>query len=99
MRARTAILLVIRARARRLVPLVVFLRRFVEMTVIKLRGFTARQSEILRLWRIARQRQSFRGEIVVDLAVGRRVPHVTVADGRGLLSRFVIAQQMADFMN
>ena len=49
--------------------------------------------------RIARQRQSFGVEIVVDLAVAGGVPAPVVRDRRRFLARLVVAQQMADFVN
>ena len=38
-------------------------------------------------------------QVVVDFAIGGGVPEPLVPDGRRLLARFVLAQQMADLVD
>src|SRR5262245_43826658 len=51
------------------------------------------------MWWIVREWQSFADEVVVDLAIGRGVPERDVLHRRGVLARFVLAQEMTHLMN
>ena len=70
-----------------------------KLVVIDLRALAGLEPVLAGLRGIAGQRQSFGGEIVVDLAIRRGVPQSRFADGGRLLARFVIAQQVTDFVN
>ena len=93
-RARPAVL-----PGRRSLRRVVGPRRRRQLLVVDLGALATLQSILAGQRRIARQRQSFRVEIVVDFAVAGRVPASVVPDARGLLAPLVVAQQMADLVN
>ena len=70
-----------------------------QLAVVGLGVLAGLQSVLAGPRRIVGQRQSLRDEIVVDLTIGGGVPERVVLDGRRLLSRLVLAQQMADLVD
>ena len=74
------------------------LRGLHHLTAAYLGGFALLQAARAGLRRIVGQRQPFPEE-VVDLAISGGVPECHVGDGRGVLARLMIAQQMTDLVN
>jgi hypothetical protein len=74
-------------------------RRVDQVTVIRLGMLTGPEAVCIRMRRVAREREPLGGKIVVDLAIGRRVPGAVIGDRRGPLAGLVLPEQMADLVN